>query len=269
MLSNCSTFAGSVYILSELSSVTLPPSLEIIMYDLLAAFVADLDIPDSLVTVEADGLTKVGTNNPETEVDDLLGFFVVGNLSVLTRLDFPNLTFVGGGLAITNNPQLLIIDFPLLSYIGGSLIMTGSFGSISLPSIQHVGGNVNITSSNGSFQCPDIPPSKFGGLYLCGSTIREGALPTSLSTTSGTAPVEPSTTSETAPTETTAKTSTASVKHPLSIQHRKRLAKTIPRNEMVASCGVYVWYHRRVEASVGSRMKEKTKESFIVSIMNV
>ncbi|CCD22707.1 Pst1p NDAI_0A05520 [Naumovozyma dairenensis CBS 421] len=102
-------------------------------------------INNSIESLNISQLSKVGQT-----------FTVVSN-DELTKLQFPNLTAVGGGFVVANNTALKTIDgFKNLSTVGGAIIVTGNFTELDLSSLKSVRGGADFETKSGNFSCSPL-----------------------------------------------------------------------------------------------------------------
>lgn len=147
---------------------------------------------------------------------------LVGN--AFTNFSAPNLTFVGGALAINENPNLAEVSFPLLEEvvdnlelanntklnkiesfpelvtIQGALDMNGNITDVSIPKLNEVSGAFNLQSkSNVESACQPFADlkdkDKIKGEFVCSGDLEvvggEGTTPTGGSTVKPTGAASP------------------------------------------------------------------------------
>ncbi|OKL59140.1 Protein ecm33 [Talaromyces atroroseus] len=104
--------------------------------------------------------------------------------SKLASISLPELVHVTGGLAISNNADLMTINFPKLSTVAGAIDITGDYTNVSLPSLTEVKGGFNAEST-GNFSCSAFnkldDDNVISGSYTCNTTSH----PTNLDGSSG------------------------------------------------------------------------------------
>jgi len=88
----------------------------------------------SFTSILAPNLTSVG------------GTLAINTNTVLTNLSMPLLKTISGGLQVQNNTELTKITFPALQTVTGATDMYGNFTSVSLPALKDNRGAFNIQS---------------------------------------------------------------------------------------------------------------------------
>lgn len=80
---------------------------------------------------------------------DVGGTLAINNNNALTNISFPELTIVSGGLTIQNNTELSDVSgFPLLETVGGALDMYGdAIDTADFPKLKDVRGAFNLQSN--------------------------------------------------------------------------------------------------------------------------
>jgi len=121
------------------------------------------------------------------------GALAIASNTELTNVSFPVLTLIGDNLQVANNTKLSEIDgFPELKTISGALDFNGNMSKIELPKLGDVKGAFNIQST-GSVQktCDDVfsplhDKGKIQGNYVCvGEVVAPGGEGTTPVTTGG------------------------------------------------------------------------------------
>lgn len=132
---------------------------------------------NAVTSFAAPNLTEVG------------GALAIVSNTELTNISFPELTIVGDNLQIANNTKLSeITGFPKLKTIDGALDFNGNMTEVSLPALNDVKGAFNIQST-GDIQgtCDDTfepmkDKGKIQGEYDCFGSVEnpggEGTTPT-------------------------------------------------------------------------------------------
>lgn len=90
---------------------------------------------------------------------DVGGTLAINNNNALTNISFPQLTIVSGGLTIQNNTELADVSgFPLLETVGGALDMYGdSIDTADFPALKDVRGAFNLQSEQDLTDvCPEF-----------------------------------------------------------------------------------------------------------------
>ena len=169
-LNACTSFHGLINInITNSSSVTIPAG--------LTTIIGFLRVGGLVKNIEADGLTKITTDETMLETDNQ-GTLIVDGETSLSKLSFPKLAdvisiympFVSG---------LQIIDgFPTLSKVYFDLYLNGTFINVLFPNLKYVGVGFTVTSTDSNFQCP-LGILQPGTFYRCGYTnnITEGVVP--------------------------------------------------------------------------------------------
>jgi len=110
----------------------------------------------SMSSIMAPNLTTVG------------GDLAIVDDSSLTNCSMPLLTTVGGGVLIANNSDYITINgFPLLSTTG-AISVSGNYSDLELPALKDCKGSFNAQSS-GNFSCTTFQASKgvVKGSFTC------------------------------------------------------------------------------------------------------
>ncbi|KAI9848153.1 MAG: hypothetical protein M1837_000827 [Sclerophora amabilis] len=115
----------------------------------------------------------------------------------LTKLSFPQLSFIGGGFTIANNTKLdSIMGFPKVKTVNGAVDFNGNFTEASLPALSVVQGGFNAQSSEviegDDGPCTDFQDQKDQGIirgrFVCkGEQEKPGSAGTT-PTSSGSSP---------------------------------------------------------------------------------
>jgi hypothetical protein len=125
-----------------------------------------------------EGLSLLGNTFESFRAPNLTeigGALAISANSALTNISFPLLTKVGFNFEIANNTKLQKVDgFPQLKSIGGSLDMNGNFSNVELPAISNVEGAFNLQATGTEVQkaCDDVfeplhAKSKLQGEFFC------------------------------------------------------------------------------------------------------
>jgi len=123
--------------------------------------------------------------------------FVGGDLALianaeLTNISFPALVTVGGGVTIANNSALMTIDGFSSLKTTGAINMSGNFSTVTLPALADCKGTFNMQSS-GNISCDpfqqDANSKVIKGAYFCasGSTNVQSSATSTGSTTGSSA----------------------------------------------------------------------------------
>lgn len=97
-----------------------------------------------------------------------------GTLSLLKnenlgKVEFPNVTEIGGGLMIVNNTKIDRINFyPKLTIIGGAIELVGNIKETNLKNLKLVKGSAKIKSSDSSFDCTKWTKSELSSVIRGG-----------------------------------------------------------------------------------------------------
>lgn len=134
---------------------------------------------------------NVITDFAAPNLTEIGGALAIVSNTELTNISFPQLTKVGDNLQVANNTKLReLTGFPLLKTISGALDFNGNMSKVALPALNDVKGAFNIQST-GDIQetCDtDFKPlkskSKIQGKYECvGSVEKPGGAGTTPTTT--------------------------------------------------------------------------------------
>jgi hypothetical protein len=128
----------------------------------------------------APNLTKVG------------GALAIVSNTEMTNISFPQLQSVNANLQIANNTKLSEIDLPQLTTIGGALDANGNFSKIDIPKLNDVKGAFNIQSTGDvqgtcdNFFKPLADKDRIKGDYQCkGQVANPGGAGTTPTVTGG------------------------------------------------------------------------------------
>lgn len=87
----------------------------------------------------------------------------------LGKVEFPNVTEIGGGLMIVNNTKIDRINFyPKLTIIGGAIELVGNIKETNLKNLKLVKGSAKIKSSDNSFDCTKWTKSELSSVIRGG-----------------------------------------------------------------------------------------------------
>jgi len=75
------------------------------------------------------------------------GTLAINTNTQLSNVTFPVLKTIGGGFQVQNNTKLLQVSFPQVQSIAGALDFYGNFTSVTLPALKDNRGAFNIQSS--------------------------------------------------------------------------------------------------------------------------
>jgi len=161
------------------------PSL-VFAYNMTLRNISSIDIPalqevNSTFGFYGDYLTSITAPNLTLVGGDLA---IVAN-SDLTNISMPLLKTVGGGVTIANNSALLVIDGFSSLKTTGAINMSGNFTSAVLPALGDCKGTFNMQSS-GNISCTpfdtDHTTKVIKGAYFCAGSsndVQSSGTPTS------------------------------------------------------------------------------------------
>jgi len=119
---------------------------------------------NTLTSISAPNLTLVG------------GTLAVNTNTKLTNITFPILKTIGGGFQIQNNTKLTEVSFPQVQSIGGALDFYGAFTSVTLPALKDNRGAFNIQSSGDiSSSCTTFNGEKGANNVIKGKFVCAGS----------------------------------------------------------------------------------------------
>lgn len=121
-----------------------------------------------MTSISAPNLTKVG------DFGSGLGSLAFVENDLLTDLELPQLTSVGGADQIANNTALFNISQPLLSEVAGAIDFVGNFTTPNLPGLTNVKGGFNVRSESPLDGCPAFKAESGSGKAIQGTFVCTG-----------------------------------------------------------------------------------------------
>ncbi|ANB13188.1 Ecm33p [Sugiyamaella lignohabitans] len=117
--------------------------------------VSSISMPNITVVNASAGFINNTVNGLAfPQLTQIGGSLAIVSNDQLSNVSFPQLSTVGGGFQIANNTQLgSVLGFPKVKSVGGAIDFTGNFSSAQLPSLTLVKGGVDIESSSSKFNC--------------------------------------------------------------------------------------------------------------------
>ncbi|KIV99268.1 hypothetical protein, variant [Verruconis gallopava] len=134
---------------------------------------------NTITTINAPNLTTVG------------GTLAINTNPKLTNISMPVLQTITGGLQVQNNTILEEVTFPALTTISGATDMYGNFTSVSLPALKDNRGGFNLQSTGNITASCDVFNNEHGqssvikGKYQCAGSLTNPGNSSTTATGSG------------------------------------------------------------------------------------